>query len=183
MRLFVGIALDGPARESVFEAHGKLVAMLPKQGTRFVRPEKLHLTLAFLGDVPEGDVPKLQAALEPIAKFPALGLETTEIGCFPDAHRPKVIWVGLGGDLAGLEVLALEVSRVTAGFGDHGDDKEFTPHVTLARIKPGSKVIGRLLAASPIEMPASPFPVGRVTLFQSKPDGTYGVLHEIQLQD
>lgn len=173
MRLFVGIELAGRAREAVLEVHQKLTEVLPKQGVRFVRPEKLHLTLAFLGQVEESSVEQLKEALSGLSELPRFELVTTEVGAFPDMRRPKVLWVGLDGDLSALNTLAAATASAAKPFAPELDEKPFSPHITLARISPGSKEVGRLVHNLRFEECRAVLAVESATLFHSAADGSY----------
>jgi 2'-5' RNA ligase len=181
MRLFVGVELVGPSREEILAVREKLVEALSRQGVRFVRPDKIHLTLSFLGDVDEDRLDDLKAALRSAATRTAFEVQVGEIGCFPDPNRPKVIWMGLQGEIEKLELLAAEVTGLAKPFASHHEEKPYSPHITLARISPGSKVVGRLLQAQHLIVNPAIFPIDSVTLFQSHPDGSYVVLERIGL--
>jgi 2'-5' RNA ligase len=175
VRLFVGIELSGDALEEILRVRSQLIGPLTRQGVRFVRPEKLHLTLAFLGSVEEGNVAPLTTALGEIQSHP-IGLKLSPIGCFPNAQRPKVIWIGIGGDIDALSAVADAVSTASRPFAPDLEETPFSPHITLARISPGSKEVGRLLEREHIVVQPVEFGVAELCLFHSVPDGTYQVL-------
>jgi 2'-5' RNA ligase len=138
MRLFVAMELDHPGKRAV----GKLIERLgrPLAGqpgkVRWVGPEQMHLTLAFLGDTPDGRVPEVVAAMERaaggIAPFP-FGL--AGVGAFPDSRRPRVIWVGVTEPTGALTRLQASLARELAGLGFTPEDRDFHPHITLGRVK------------------------------------------------
>jgi RNA 2',3'-cyclic 3'-phosphodiesterase len=103
-----------------------------------VKPENIHLSLKFLGDVDEAREPELCAALkqaagtrEPRAPRP-LTLQITGFGVFPDYHRPHVLWAGVTPD-PGLELLQHGVEQAFAPLGFPAEARAFRPHVTLGR--------------------------------------------------
>ncbi len=133
MRLFV--ALEPP--ETVREQIGRRVAAVRGElpAARWVRPEAVHLTLAFLGEREVGSVAALDRALAPVfARFPPLELRPTVAGAFPAGRPPRVLWLGLeSGD--GLRELQRAVARSAAGvFGEEPEGRPFHPHLTLARL-------------------------------------------------
>ena len=161
MRTFVAIELDPGVREAVVEVQTTLkrdLGRLPGARPQWVRPESLHLTLKFLGEIEEDRLPDVVVALRIAAKRRGdFSIGVRGIGVFPDARAPKVVWAGLCGDVAALTALAVAVEEalIPAGFPPEG--RPFKPHLTIARIKDGSREIGKALAAngcleSPLEM-------------------------------
>ncbi len=107
---------------------------------RWVTPERIHLTLRFLGDVPAERVPTLTQAMEHAAQgHPAFPLRATSLGCFPHSSRPRVLWIGLDDPS---EALGHLHERLTAAFiplGFPPEDRPFHPHLTLARAQNGAR--------------------------------------------
>jgi len=157
----------------VLEVWERLSGAIARQGVRFVRPEKLHLTLAFLSNVDESNLPSLIAALDDGVCGAPFELHLDGLGCFPDMRRPRVIWVGFGGDTGRVADLAGKVAKAARPFAPELDEKPFAAHVTLARINPGSKEIGRMLGHMDLLIPPAVLPVGGFSLIHSKPDGAY----------
>jgi 2'-5' RNA ligase len=103
---------------------------------KWVRPENIHLSLKFLGDVEETGEPELAAALTRAAGTRGephpLTLQITGFGVFPDYHRPHVLWAGVTPE-AGLELLQHGVEQAFAPLGFPTEARAFRPHVTLGR--------------------------------------------------
>ena len=103
---------------------------------KWVRPENIHLSLKFLGDVEETREPELVAALQRAAgrghEPRPLTLQITGFGVFPDYHRPQVLWAGVTPD-PGLELLQHGVEQAFASLGFPTEARAFRPHVTLGR--------------------------------------------------
>jgi RNA 2',3'-cyclic 3'-phosphodiesterase len=120
---------------------------------RWVKPAQMHLTLAFLGEVDparQSDLSQaLQRASQGITPFP---LEAASLGFFPEPLRPRVLWAGLRGDCETLVRLQTHVATATAPFAEHQEDRPFSPHLTLARIKRLSPSATRRLAARVAEL-------------------------------
>ncbi|KAF0178853.1 MAG: 2'-5' RNA ligase [Limisphaerales bacterium] len=94
------------------------------------RLEKIHLTIRFFGNVSAGQVPELQARLAEVCRRAApFSLRAEGLGQFGQ----RVLWVDLQGDLAPLRQLVAETAAQTAGFGEHRDERDFTPHITIGR--------------------------------------------------
>lgn len=105
-------------------------------GWRWVRPEAMHLTLAFLGEVEQARVPAAERAVRAsVTGQPALSLEAAGLGAFPDQRRARVLWAGLAGDLRELAALHRALSQALRDEGFEVDAKPFHPHVTLARAR------------------------------------------------
>jgi 2'-5' RNA ligase len=103
---------------------------------KWVRPENIHLSLKFLGDVEETREPELAAALTRAAgtrhEPRPLTLQITGFGVFPDYHRPHVLWAGVTPE-PGLELLQHGVEQEFAPLGFPTEARAFRPHVTLGR--------------------------------------------------
>ena len=138
VRAFIAITLDPGQIAELKQVQQNLQTRLPGDAVRWVRPDQLHLTLKFLGHVPRATLAGLTAALnrasEGIASF---RLALAGIGCFPDAKRPRVVWIGMNGDLDSLRRLQSQIERETQGLGDLRESRDFQPHLTIGRVKAG----------------------------------------------
>lgn len=175
-RLFVAIELPddilavlGTIQEQTRANLGSAANLL-----RWSRPEGIHLTLQFLGDVPVARIQAieeaLQAACRGIAPF---SLEVGGLGAFPNMRRPRVVWVGLAGDTEAALQLAGSVHAGLEPLGYH-PDKDFSPHMTIARVREGAQAgqlapLTRVLSLTD-EVLATPtaFTVGSISLMQSR---------------
>jgi 2'-5' RNA ligase len=112
------------------------VERLRGPGATWVPPERLHVTLAFLGDVTEEVAARLAErlgeAVRGVAPFP---LAVAGGGAFPRAHRPRVLWAGLDGDVAALASLARLVRRTARACRIDVERERYVPHVTVARVR------------------------------------------------
>ncbi len=105
---------------------------------KWVEPRGIHLTLKFLGSVEEAKVPALVQALPRACE----GLDPFEValsglGVFPNPSRPRVAWVGLSGGVETLLRLQEGVEKVLSPFGFPREERSFTPHLTIARLREG----------------------------------------------
>lgn len=159
IRLFVGLELPEDARERLAALAGGV------PGARWVDPENMHLTLRFIGNVGEGEVADIDAALARV-RAPAFELEIAGVDAFSRGRRPVMIWAGaeLDGALAHLQQ-RIEAAVVKAGFPPEG--RRFTPHITLARLKDASPGRVRQFIAHHNLVRIAPFPVRHFTLFSS----------------
>ena len=101
---------------------------------RWVRAEAMHLTLQFLGEVRENELPAIERGLaEALREQAPVEIECRGLGVFPNQKRPRVVWVGLHG--AGLARVAERAETVLSPLGFPPEEREFTPHITLGRIR------------------------------------------------
>lgn len=100
------------------------------------RPEGIHLTLKFLGEVPEGRVPEIMRVLTlALCDTERFRLGLAGVGAFPNPAAARVVWLGIAGEIGRLAALQAAVERVMVGLGLPRDDRPYTPHLTLGRIK------------------------------------------------
>lgn len=141
LRLFIAIELDDALRAALKRAQMQLQdeknnGTVAKQTVRWVAPHNIHLTLKFLGNASPSQIPALQNALTRIAEHTApFILHARGLGCFPNARRPNNVWVGLEGDIARAALLARQIDDACAALGFARDERSFTPHLTLGRVK------------------------------------------------
>lgn len=138
IRSFVAIELPPEVKD-------KLVGLQRALGSsrqsfiKWVNPEGVHLTLKFLGAVPADKIAEVSAALEEAAEaMPCFRLELESLGVFPNPRRTRVAWVGLGGEVEKLLQLQRQVDSHLAALGFPSEERPFTPHLTLARVREGA---------------------------------------------
>ncbi len=137
MRLFVAIELPEEWRAAALVLRRNLERGLDEEAARALRwvdPDLLHLTLRFLGEFPDVDLARLQAALDGVDGVP-LRLTTHEVGTFGAPRRTRTLWLGVAGDLDRLTALAAEVERAAVEAGAAAERRAFSPHITLARVR------------------------------------------------
>ena len=160
MRLFIAIELP----EDLKMALGRLRMDIP--GAHWVSMEQIHLTLAFLGEVEETTIEKLTGKLARI-HAPGFKLCLSGTGCFPNRRRPHVLWVGLAPEPR-LNDLVASVRSAVLACGILQEERPFSPHITLARIKlsPSRDFDAFLDQHQKQKLPQ--FSVREFTLFQSR---------------
>jgi 2'-5' RNA ligase len=151
-RLFVALEPDAAVRDAWGRIQARLRHIPGAAAVRWTRPERLHLTLLFLGDVANERVDELAAALDNACRGkPAFALHAQALGCFPTAKRPDVVWLGFEiSPPAALGELQRAVACAGRPFCEKEERREFAAHVTLGRIKPGhvgSRLFGEALHA------------------------------------
>jgi 2'-5' RNA ligase len=166
MRLFTAIELSDAARTAIVAEQKLVVASLKSAGgLRLVRPEHLHLTLVFIGEVAEEYCAEIARAMcGDIAQEP-FRIVFGGVGAFPGRGAPRVLYLGLtGGEQSTIEVHNHVLSRLEP-FGVRSDDRPFHPHLTLGRwreSRPSDRP--RHIAGSAIAR----IDVSEIALFQSR---------------
>ena len=128
-RLFIAVDLSR-------ELSARLAACFPEEtpGCRPVRLNPFHLTLRFIGSADEELIPPLRSRLDAV-RAPAFDLTLSATGFFPSDNRPRVFWIGVEPS-AVLKDLQQQVERAVQAAGFPGEDREFSAHITLARMRP-----------------------------------------------
>jgi RNA 2',3'-cyclic 3'-phosphodiesterase len=117
---------------------GELQTRLKGDGfkLRWVRPHNIHLTIKFLGELPDHRVADVRAAMQTAAKdFAPLALTVQGMGVFPSFRRPSVLWLGIGGQVGLLEQVHGRLEAQLETLGIEKENRPFKGHLTLARIK------------------------------------------------
>lgn len=134
MRLFVAVS---PGVDVVRRIDHVVQAIRGKApSAKWVKPDNLHLTLAFLGERPESDVPSLSEALSRVAASHApFDLHFQGGGGFGRPSRPRVLWIGCEGDTESLSSLQRDVGEALSPLGFVPERRDFAAHLTLARAR------------------------------------------------
>src|SRR5579864_5401883 len=156
MRLFVAVEIAPDIREKIISFIEKVRPDIAS--ARWVRPEGLHITVKFLGNVADESRAAIEGALGRV-KATSFSLAVQGVGVFPNARSPRVLWVGIesGPELGHL---AAEVDKTMAPLGFEREKRAFTPHVTLARFNDPRRVS----VSSALSAPDASF--GRMTATQ-----------------
>ncbi len=181
MRCFIAMELDERIRKGLSEFADRLrrVGRWPGGAIKWVEPEQIHLTLKFLGEIAEADEGKVVEAVEQTAAaHRAFDLTVAGAGCFGKPAR--VIWAGLKESTELKNVQSdLEGRLTAAGFAP--EDKEFSAHLTLARVKnPAVRDVHKVMEANR-NVQLGIFRANAITVFQSelRPSGpVYSVVHQ-----
>lgn len=142
---------------------------------RWVRPENVHLTLRFLGDISTGTIAGIRSALEHLAVgVSPFNLQVKGAGVYPGAARPRVVWLGLDGQVDRLVDLYSRLSLLLFQQGIPEENRPFRGHLTIGRVKDridADRLKVQMAGLKIIE--SRPFAVERICLFKSdlKPGG------------
>jgi len=139
IRAFVAIELSDSLAAALAETQRRLKDRAPLP-VRWTDPRGIHLTLKFLGDVDAGRMGAIEEAVtRAVAGTGPFRIALGALGGFPTLARPRVIWLGLEGDLPALERLQQRVERELAPLGFPPEGRPFTAHLTLGRVREGGK--------------------------------------------
>jgi len=184
VRTFIAIELPPQVRAHLADCQQRLKRA---QGdVRWVRPDLIHLTLVFLGNVPTDMLADLEKTVrEALAPFGVLSMCVQGAGRFPPRGLPRTIWIGIEETGGGLARLQATLAEATSAFAEKPEDRAYTAHLTLGRVKSprgGRDLAGAIDAMSGVTGPS--FEAREVTLFKSElsPQGpTYTPLARIPL--
>lgn len=136
MRAFIAVNIPLEVKGNLQEEIGRLRTLIRGGPVRWVRPEGIHLTLKFLGEISNSNLGEIGQVLErEVNRHPFFTLRVGGFGCFPNRRRPRVLWIGIteeNGTLAQVQT-AIEEKLVPLGFGKEG--RPFHPHLTLGRVR------------------------------------------------
>jgi 2'-5' RNA ligase len=136
LRLFVAIELPAKVRETLAATIDVLRRLPDADALRWVRPEGIHVTLKFLGSVHEEDLPAINTNLTAaLAGASTFDLTAVGLGSFGGPRRLRVVWAGVGGDVAALAALAERVEGACAPLGFKREQRPYSAHLTLARVR------------------------------------------------
>lgn len=177
MRAFVALDLPAQARQALAAAIQRLRAAVPR-GVRWVDPGGIHLTLKFLAALEAQQTADVLAAVDRAARGTTpFQLQLDSLGAFPsgtehsNTRQPRVLWAGVAGDLAPLRSLQERVEREVSTLGLPQERRDFSPHLTLGRVRedaprPLRAQIIVALETAALE-PGAPWPVTAVHLVRS----------------
>ncbi len=172
MRTFVAVFPPQSVREALFRAARDLPA---SKAFRLIGPEKLHLTLKFLGNVAEDDLIRVEQALEQLrGRHEPFEVSTSGFGAFPSERRARILWVGVGEGSGPLRAVAQSVDDRLEPAGFDIKRRPYVPHLTLGR----ARGQGAKLDAASVYPPALRFSVSGVDLVESVP-GKGGVTYSV----
>ncbi len=178
MRCFVAVDLSAEVRAAVAAMQARVRAAAPGADVRWLDPHAFHLTLKFLGAVPDERVAAVSAALEEVVSAAPLALEARGLGAFPTPRRPRVLWAGITAGAVHLVALAEAVERALGPLGFPPEARPFRAHLTIGRVR-SLRDAGALAKAIEAEgaVALGAWTASEVVLYQSHLKPT-GAVHE-----
>ena len=161
MRLFVAVEMNqvvaDAARDAIDDLRARVMSLAPRARVTWSAPDRIHVTVRFIGEADEARALAIRSALGPTIDAPVFDLAVEGVGAFPPKGPPRVFWAGLTDGRDGL----LEVERVVSQHLETlvpGEDRPYSPHLTLARVK-------------------EPAGLSRATLFEGLATRQFGRVH------
>lgn len=183
IRTFIAIDIPAAQREQI----AQLQATLRRVGGRisWTRPEGIHLTLKFLGDVDQAQIPAVAEAVTRASRQVApFEVGIAGVGAFPNFRQPRVLWVGIEEPTGRLKALARAIEEELRPLGFPPEVRDFSPHLTLGRVKDPRGVESVVRALQQANFAGGTFVANEVRVMKSdlKPTGAeYTALHHIAL--
>jgi 2'-5' RNA ligase len=139
LRCFIAVTLPEPLKQSLAGVSNSLKET--GADVKWVRERNLHITLKFLGATGEERVEEIISSLrKKLSPSPSFYIRIGEVGSFPAGRHPRVIWIGIQ-DYGSLKEIYHAVEAVMTQFGYPPEDRPFSPHLTIGRIRSPRKVI------------------------------------------
>jgi 2'-5' RNA ligase len=189
IRSFIAIELPEAVKTGLQQLQTELT--LPQYSfVKCVAPEGIHLTLKFLGNIPAKKVSDITGVMVQASQgVNPFQLQLTEVGAFPNLKRPRVVWVGIKGEVDKLVGWQQRLDNGLVPLGFAKEARPFSPHLTLARLRdncsPGDRLhFGEMVASSHVEVDYN-FTVNSLNLMRSQlfPTGAvYSSLAEVKLK-
>lgn len=135
IRSFIAVELDQDVLDGLMGVQDELRTNEWADEIRWVRPEGIHLTLKFLGDVPAGRIDAIsEGVAQAVAGIKPFTITAEELGVFPNWRRPRVIWIGVAGETDQLHALQERVEQAMEDLGFEPESRPFHAHFTLGRV-------------------------------------------------
>jgi 2'-5' RNA ligase len=170
MRCFAAIDLSSDVRDAVARAQGKLRAAAPRADVRWADPAQFHLTLKFLGTVPDERVPAVSAGLDAVAgRAGPIAVVAGGLGGFPSLRSARVLWAGITTGVPELAALAVAVDGAMSDLGFPPESRPFRGHLTIGRVRSprgGPALIDAVAGASAAEFGS--WTAEEVVLYESR---------------
>jgi 2'-5' RNA ligase len=172
VRLFVGVELGDPLLKSLDHVltllRRRAVDIAPKSRVTWVSSDRLHITVRFIGHVDESQLDAIKGALlRPLTVMP-FEVAVTGIGAFPASGSPRVVWAAVQAGGLELQQIEREVSGRLQQLGISREEREYRPHITLARVREPAGLRTRQLLEGLTDQKWGNVLVEAATLFESR---------------
>lgn len=184
IRSFIAIDFPDETRKALEDIQKEL-----KQsgaGVRWIKPSSIHLTLRFLGNIHAAQVEEIaRAVAQEIRDQPPITLRPAGLGAFPSLRKPRVIWIGMEGEVQRLTGIQARVETALEVLGFAREKRSFRPHLTIGRVKDRRWLQSLVDAMATLDMkPFNSFDADEIILYKSdlRPTGAiYTKLHRMPL--
>ena len=167
VRTFLAIDLPSTQRKILKEHQGRWKSA--KADVRWIYPPNMHLTLKFLGEIQESSTESMIAVCKEVCCLrSSFSLFFNGTGIFPNLRRPRVLWIGVGGETDLLRKLQNSIETALEEKGFLREDRAFTPHLTVGRIRSPRKLSRLFEVFLKDEIVIEPFTVEEVIVYKSQ---------------
>jgi 2'-5' RNA ligase len=184
IRTFIAINIPDHVREAIGEFQKKLKEN--RADVKWVRPESIHITLKFLGDVESDRIDELVGAIQDASKDNVpFTVSVSGVGTFPNDRRPRVLWVGVKNGAETLSDLAGNIDHALSTMGFEEEKRKYSAHLTLGRVRSPNYIEKTVKDMRSMEFESEPFTVGSIEVMKSqlfKTGAVYTALHHIKLK-
>ncbi|HJM69799.1 MAG TPA: RNA 2',3'-cyclic phosphodiesterase [Candidatus Marinimicrobia bacterium] len=167
IRTFISV----PAPAEVNLARDSLKDKIISNGAKinWIRKDNHHFTLKFIGDMPEDDADRVSDAISRIIQSTtSIDLEIAGTGCFPKKERPRILWMGVQGDLKPLQSLVKDINEALDPLGYPKEEKKYIPHLTIARIRYPQKTTPDVSLFLDTQFEPIPFSINKIHFMRSE---------------
>ncbi|MFC1620489.1 RNA 2',3'-cyclic phosphodiesterase [Candidatus Neomarinimicrobiota bacterium] len=168
LRTFFGFSLP---REVSRTASGlRTLVEDPKNAVRWVKGENIHLTVRFLGATPKTVLEQIGPAItEKLKNCTPMMVHIDRTGVFPVPSRPRILWMGVEGDISPLQEIERNIHEVVGPLGFPKEQRPFVPHVTIGRVRYPQKITPDVSKFINAEFDQIECPLNELHLFESRP--------------
>ena len=176
MRLFIGVEMNQSVQEAtrdvIDDLRARSARLAPRAKITWSAPERLHVTIRFIGEADETKARAIRSALGPTIDAPVFDVTVEGVGAFPPKGPPRVFWAGLADGRTGLLEVEHAVSQRLETLVP-AEDRPYSPHLTLARVKEPAGLSRATLLEGLTERHFGTVHVDTITLFESRlsPEG------------
>lgn len=169
IRTFIAVDINAETRRKVADYSLKLQNDFKEIRANWDKPEKLHLTLKFLGDTDESQLGEVKKIVAEIAeKQTNFTLSLNKNGVFPNTRNAKVLWIGVEDKGGNLKKINEILERECAAVGFESEQRNYHPHLTIARIKDASNTAELVKKHLETQIEPLEFKVSEIVIYESK---------------
>ncbi|MEM3832020.1 MAG: RNA 2',3'-cyclic phosphodiesterase [Thermoprotei archaeon] len=141
IRCFIAVDVKD---EDVLNKISKIQDLLPNGSLKLVERENMHFTIRFLGETEQSLVGVIKNSLRSVS-FNPFSIHLKGVGAFPSFHKPRIVWIGVSEGAENLMKLHSMINSVLKNLHIRSEEEEFTPHLTIARVKYPNKELPHVL--------------------------------------
>ena len=184
IRTFIAIELPVKVKQVALQIQNQLGESI--EGIRWIKHENIHLTVKFLGNVEENRINDISAAvLNAVKGISVMNLKTGHLGIFPNEKRPRILWLGVEGDVREFIQMSKNCESELAKLGYEKNARENRPHITVGRIRSSKKQKGLVNILKDIPIESIDFRADALNLMRSElnpNEVVYTILQSVKLE-